>query len=277
MLTTTVPVMPEGARVEDALTRDSHDFYRRMLAACLGSGIEFLIGGTYALEHYAGITRPSKDLDLFVRERDCGPLLALLARHGCRVELTFPHWLGKAFTGEDFIDVIFNAGNGLAPVDDAWFRHAESTTVFNLDVRLCPAEETIWSKAWVMERERFDGADVAHILRSRAHHIDWQRLVDRFGDHWRVLMSHLVMFGFIYPGERHRVPEWVMQAMLERLSTEGGDGASVERMCQGTLLSREQYLIDIDRWNYADARLGQKGSMTEADIAHWTAAIQNSR
>src|SRR5436190_14699021 len=110
MLMTTVPVMPEGARVEDALSRASHDFYRRMLAACLDSGIDFLVGGTYALEHYAGITRPSKDLDLFVRERDCAPLLGLLARSGCRVELTFPHWLGKAFTGEDFIDVIFNAG-----------------------------------------------------------------------------------------------------------------------------------------------------------------------
>ncbi len=276
MLTTTAPVMPEGARVEDALSPRSHDFYHRMLAVALDRGIEFLVGGTYALEHYAGITRPSKDLDLFVRPRDVKPMLDLLQSHGCRVELTFPHWLGKAFYGEDFIDIIFNAGNGVAPVDDLWFAHSERCVAFDHELMLCPAEETIWSKAWVMERERYDGADVAHILRSRAHHLDWPRLLDRFGDHWRVLLSHLVLFGFVYPGERHRLPEWVMQTLIERLTSESGEVASIERVCQGTLMSREQYLIDIDRWDYADARVAGR-LMTEADVAHWTAAIQNSR
>lgn len=276
MLTTTVPVMPEGSRVEDALTARSHDFYHRMLSAALDSGIEFLLGGTYALEHYAGIIRPSKDVDLFVRARDVQPMLDLLQSMGCRVELTFPHWLGKAFYGEDFIDIIFNAGNGVAAVDDKWFDHAETCNAFGLELALCPAEETIWSKAWVMERERYDGADVAHILRARAQNLDWQRLIDRFSDHWRVLLSHLVLFGFVYPGERHRVPTWVMQQLLDKLSVESTEVASIERVCQGTLMSREQYLIDVDRWNYADARIETK-TMTEADIAHWTAAIQNSR
>ena len=35
---------------------------------------------------------------------------------------------------------------------------------------LIPAEEMIWSKAFIMERERYDGADVAHILRACAEH-----------------------------------------------------------------------------------------------------------
>jgi len=30
--------------------------------------------------------------------------------------------------------------------------------------------------------------------------------VRRFGDAWPVLLSHLILFGFIYPGERGRVP-----------------------------------------------------------------------
>lgn len=277
MLTTTAPVMPEGARVEDALSPHSHDFYHRMLAVALDSGIEFLVGGTYSLEHYAAITRPSKDLDLFVRPNDAQRMLDLFHDHGCRVELTYPHWLGKAFNGEDFIDIIFNAGNGIAGVDDAWFENAEKCQAFGHELPLCPAEETIWSKAWVMERERYDGADVAHILRARADKLDWKRLIARFGDdHWRVLMSHLVMFGFVYPGERHKVPGWVMKELVDRVTTESTQVSSIERVCQGTLVSREQYLIDIDRWNYEDARLSQT-NMSEEDVAHWTAAIQNSR
>ena len=50
-----------------------------------------------------------------------------------------------------------------------------------------------------MERERYDGADVAHIILAYGDRMDWRRLIDRFGRYWRVLLSHLVLYGFIYP------------------------------------------------------------------------------
>ena len=267
-------VMPEGRRVEDTLPASTHDFYRRMILAVRDSNIDFLIGGTYAIEQWAGFARPTKDLDLFVRPEHARAMLDVLAHNGCRVELTYPHWLGKAFRGDAFIDVIFNAGNGIAKVDDLWFEHASNCKAFGLDVKLCPAEETLWSKSWVMERERYDGADVAHILRARADELDWPRLLDRFGNDWRILLSHLVLFGFVYPCERHRVPAWVMDHLMARLAHEHHSQPEAGRVCQGTLVSREQYLIDIDRWDYGDARLGERHTMTPEEIAHWTAAIQ---
>ena len=45
-------------------------------------------------------------------------------------------------------------------------------------------------------------------------------------------------------------------------------------MCDGTVLSREQYLVDIAARGYVDGRLAPRGEMTAADIAHWTAAIR---
>ena len=69
-------------------------------------------------------------------------------------------------------------------------------------LRLCPLEELVWSKAFVQERERFDGADVLHLLRDAGRDIDWPRLVARFGDYWPVLLSHLVSFHFVYPDHR---------------------------------------------------------------------------
>ena len=48
------------------------------------------------------------------------------------------------------------------------------------------------------------------------------------------------------------------------------------KLCQGTLLSRAQYLVDIDEWGYEDARLHPRGAMTEDQIADWTAAIDKS-
>ena len=45
------------------------------------------------------------------------------------------------------------------------------------------------------------------------------------------------------------------------------------KVCQGTLLSRAQYLVDVEEWGYEDARVTPRGSMTEEQIAVWTAAI----
>ena len=117
--------------------------------------------------------------------------------------------------------------------------------LLGIPVRLCPPEEIIWSKAYVMERERFDGADIAHLIRKSGRDFDWHRLLRRFGAHWRVLLVHLVMFGFVYPGERDIVPAWVIHELSDRLRREAEEPPPAEKVCQGTLLSREQYLVDI--------------------------------
>lgn len=49
------------------------------------------------------------------------------------------------------------------------------------------------------------------------------------------------------------------------------------KVCQGTLLSRAQYLVDVDEWGYEDARVTPRGSMTPEQVAVWTAAIDKSR
>jgi len=131
----------------------------------------------------------------------------------------------------------------------------------------------LWSKALIQERERFDGADVAHLLRACAAQIDWQHLLRRFGGNWRVLLSHLILFGYIYPSERQRLPSWVMQALLRRLTVSLSAPSPTQRLCRGTLLSRQQYLIDVEQWGYLDARLRPDNPMSESDIATWTAAI----
>ena len=140
-------------------------------------------------------------------------------------------------------------------------------------VKLAPPEEMIWSKAMIMERERFDGADVAHIFRHCSGLLNWDRLVRRFGTNWRVLLSHLVLFGFIYPGERALIPSATMKELLNRLLAELDVPTRDSKVCQGTLLSRAQYLVDIDDWGYEDARLAPRGSMTDEQIEVWTGAI----
>ena len=248
-------------------------FYRAALTRLLDVRIPFMVGGGYAFRHYTGIERWTKDLDVFVRPRDAEAILHTLRPLGRDAEILFPHWLGKVYGDDAFIDVVFSSGNGVAVVDDEWLRYAVSGTVLGLPVRICPAEETIWSKAFVAERERYDGADIAHIIEAVGDRLDWARLLRRFGDDWRVLFSHLVLFGYVYPGQRDRVPTWVMGALVGRLWDDRRTRAEDSRTCRGTLLSREQYLPDIQHHGYRDARLEPPARMTPAEVALWTRAI----
>lgn len=262
-----------GSPSWDELDPQSKAFYGRVLTLLNDEGIPFLIGGAFAFAHYTGIERNTKDLDLFIRREDYERIEAVMREQGYVAELTYPHWLAKVFDGEAFIDLIFNSGNGVSPVDDEWFRHADPGEVLGVPVQICPAEETLWSKAFIMERERYDGADVAHMLRERGDQLDWPRLLRRFDDNWRVLLSHLVLFGFIYPGERSRVPATVMGRLLERLRRETHQEPPETEVCAGTLLSREQYLHDTEQQGYVDVRLTDASTMTEEDVAQWTEAI----
>jgi hypothetical protein len=265
--------MRDQSTVGDTLDLQIKTFYQRGLRKLTEARIPFLVGGAYALAHYTGIIRHTKDFDIFVKAEDSERTLETLAQAGYLVERTFPHWLGKAFSEVGFFDVIHSSGNGVATVDQAWLDHAEEAVILDQTLKLCPVEEIIWSKSFVMERERYDGADIAHLLRVRGAQLDWKRLVSRFGPHWRVLLSYLVLFGFIYPGERSTIPSGVMAELIGRLQDEQIRPCPDERICQGTVLSREQFLFDIETAGYRDARLEPLGSMSAEAIHHWTAAI----
>jgi hypothetical protein len=262
--------------VEDELSAEAREFYRRGVDILHDAGIPFLVGGAYALERYTGVVRHTKDFDVFLRRRDCIRALAVFGDRGYRPELTFPHWLGKVYFQSAFIDLIFSSGNGVVEVDDGWFAHAVPAHVFDKPVHLCPAEETIWSKSFVMERERYDGADIAHLLRARAERLDWTRLLARFGPDWRLLLTNLILFGYIYPSEQARIPHDVMNDLLERLHQDSRNSAPATPICQGTMLSRQQYLTDINSWGYQDPRLVPLGRMTTEAVTRWSAAIDKN-
>ena len=255
---------------------DKAVLYKAALEMLNRSGVPYMVGGTYAFQYYAGISRTTKDFDIFVRPRDVQRTLDVLKRTGFKTEMAFSHWLAKAHHGDKFIDVIFSSGNGVAEVDDEWFAHAVDEEVLGVAVKLCPAEEMIWSKGLIMERERFDGADVAHLFRHCSGLLNWDRLVRRFGNNWRVLLAHLTLFGFIYPGERSLIPSNVIKDLINRLTAELDIPTRDSKVCQGTLLSRSQYLVDIDEWGYEDARVSPRGSMSEEQVAEWTAAIDKT-
>ena len=216
--------------------------------------VPYVVAGAYAFFEYTGIYRDTKDLDVFLRRSDLDAAFDALDEAGFRTELVDPVWIGKGYRGEWFVDLIFSSGNGVAVVDDDWFRYAPAARVMGVPVRLAPPEEIVWSKAFVCERERYDGNDIANLLRACGDRIDWDRLLARFADHWEVLLAHLVMYRFSFPSERSKVPDWVMRELLRRTWEAIVEGDWQRRVCRGPLVSKAQYRHVLDHLGYADVR-----------------------
>jgi hypothetical protein len=242
---------PRGGRPKGEVGR----FYRNALASLQEAGLRFLVCGGYAFEFYTRIARRTKDIDIFVLEEDVPAILDNLAGCGYRIDISEPAWLAKAHCGEDFIDIIYNSGNSLCPVDESWFEHAIEGELLDLTVMIAPVEEIIWQKCFIMVRHRYDGADVAHFIHALGHRLDWRRLLDRFGDHWRVLLSHLVLFEYIYPGTRSVIPSWAKEELswLAQNEWRSEMNGSAD-LCRGVFLSPLDFQADIAEFGYRDPR-----------------------
>ena len=243
--------------------QEEEDAHRKALRVLQEGGFEPMVGGAYALRTHTGIWRDTKDLDLFLRKDRIEGALEALDEAGYRTEFTDRMWIAKAFSGPYFIDLIFSSGNGVGTVDEHWSRRAATCEVLGLPSLVVPAEEMIWQKAFIQERERFDGADIHHLLRCKGAHLDWEHLLGRFGEkHWEILLVHLITFRFAFPSDKEQVPGWVMRELMGRLQEREEKEASPDRICRGTLLSRQQYLHETNVQGYLDAR--------EVEVSGWT-------
>ncbi|HSU68073.1 MAG TPA: hypothetical protein VLJ39_14445 [Tepidisphaeraceae bacterium] len=241
------------------------DFYLHSLELMDRSGAPYVVGGGYAMACYTGIVRPTKDLDVFIKRENAGKVLGVFAEAGYRTERTWPHFLVKAIAPDGaFVDLLYSSANGLCEVDDAMLARPVHQDMLGRVAPLCPVEDMIWSKAFVASRDRFDGADIMHLILSQSERIDWKRLRNRFRGHERVLLAHLIMFDYVYPAERSRVPRRIIS---ELMSAARNEPAADEPICRGTFLSNNQYVFDVTRRGYRDARLAPGGPMTPDEVA----------
>ncbi len=242
----------------------TRQFYRDAMRRLDDAGLPYVVGGGYAMAYYSGIQRNTKDLDIFMKPEDHERALEVLAAAGYRTEYFYPFWIAKAVSGEAFMDIIYSSGNGICRVDDDWINNAVPYDVLGYPTRLTPAEEQLWSKAFVMDRDRFDGGDVIHLILGRAQEMDWERLVGRFRGHERVLLAHLILFGYVYPCDRDRVPGWVIPKLLESVGNELKPDAN---LCRGANLAHGgSYGTALREWGYVDARLKPHGTLTQEQI-----------
>jgi hypothetical protein len=235
---------------ENVNQNPAHAFYQEALQYMKDKQTPFLMGGAFALRKYTGIYRDTKDLDIFCKASDYGILLRHMAEKGFKTEITDPRWLAKAFKDEHFIDFIFNTTNNICAVDDSWYEHSTKGELFGVEIDFIAPEEMLWSKIYVQNRERYDGADVNHIILKCGKTLDWKRIMTRIEQHWHLLLAQFLNFQFVYPSEREAIPRWLFEELLEKARIQYELPTPIAQVCLGPLVDHTSYLVDVSEWNY---------------------------
>jgi Nucleotidyl transferase of unknown function (DUF2204) len=242
---------PESSPVTSSepqiLTSEQEALYREVLLSLEQHRIPYAVSGAFALREYTGICRITKDLDVFLTAENSARALVRLREEGFTCEVCDPVWLAKAHRDGYFVDLITGMSNAVVVVDHSWIERSRPATIVGIATRVLAPEELLASKLFVTRRERFDGADIAHIIYGTQGNIEWDRVLQLIGEHWEILLWALLFFRYSYPAQTSFVPAALWRGLLDRFASEiAGDYRHAP--FRGSLLDDNMFSIDFKEW-----------------------------
>ncbi len=225
--------------------------YRDVLLALEEHHVPYAVAGAFALREYTGICRMTKDLDVFLPAEAVSHALQLLREAGFECEITDPVWLAKAHRDDFFVDLITGMSNATIVVDQRWIERSQTAEIVGVKTRVLAPEELLASKLFVVRRERFDGADIAHIIYGKEGKLEWERILQLVGEHWEILFWMLLFFRYNYPAQTAYVPRWLWRDLLQRLST-AIEHPETNAPFRGSLVDDYMFAIDVKEWKMED-------------------------
>ncbi len=234
--------------VGERLEPEAAEAYRRWLELLNQTGVPYLVGGAFAMLAHAGIFRDTKDLDVFIRPRDLKAVLEAMQQAGFDTEVRDVFWLAKVNHHPLFMDVIFGLSADAVRVEEEWFGNALGEALLGVPTSLLGLEELIATKAYVLRSDRFDGADICHLIRAARGKVDWPRVSALVHDP-TILLWHLLLFGMIYPGHADYLPqEWMIEAFEQ--VRKGWSSPMPAQAFTGNLIDPLRFAVDVEHWGY---------------------------
>jgi hypothetical protein len=262
--------VPETSSAPLILPAEQRDLFREVLALAERRGISYAVAGAFAMQQHTGIFRDTKDLDLFLTAENAARAVQYLGEEGFECEAFDPVWLFKVHRDEFFVDLITGMSNATIIVDDSWIQRSIPCVVHEVETRVLAAEELLASKLFVARRERFDGADIAHIIYGTKGKIDWQRILQLVGPHWEMLLWSLVLFHYAYPASTDYVPAELWKDLLSRFQQAVLHPDPSEKF-RGSLVDDKVFAIDVNEWGldnlmqeYRERRLRSLSSICQS-------------
>lgn len=202
-----------GRAWTEQIPDDEWAIYQRVVAEARAEGVNFALGGAFAVAAYTGFWRNTKDLDFYVVPAQRDAMIAAVTRAGLAdyywVQPYDRGWIYRAHQGDIIADVIWAMANRRALVDEAWITRGREVAVRGQRVRAVAAEEMIWAKLYILHRDRCDWPDVLNLIYAVGAELDWARLLGRLGDDARLLAGVLSVYLWLCPGRSRALPGWL--------------------------------------------------------------------
>jgi hypothetical protein len=194
----------------DAMPADDWPPYHEAIQAVQDAGVPFAVGGGLAFGCYAHRSRYTKDVDLFLRPADRERAIAAVRGVGFvdyhEREPYQRHWIYRGIREGLLLDLIWQMANERAAVDDQWLARGPVIAIHGTPVRLVPAEEIVWAKLYVLQRDRADWPDIFNLLARCGPRLDWDHLVRRMGGDLPLLAAAVQVFGWLAPDRAGALP-----------------------------------------------------------------------
>lgn len=232
---------------------ESREIFANWLTLLNRIGVPYIVGGAFAVHFYTGIWRSTKDLDVFLPPQHVRKVLKAAEQSGFETAVKSGHWLAKVCQGPYFLDLLFGFWNGQLQVSEEWLAASQHGEVAGVPVPLIGFEDLITSKLYVAARDRFDGADILHLIRSRQGAIEWPRILDWLGKNCQLLLWHLLLFDYVYP-DRPRPEIRDVTSMLFQKVRENWSRPTPAGFFRGPFLDPVSYNVDLEIWGYEDPR-----------------------
>lgn len=227
-------------RWPDVTSETQLAIYTDVVHEVTARGIPFAVGGSLAMAVYAGLLRPSKDLDLYVTPENKDRMIEVMRYLGLRDYYDkVPYdrgWIYRSTKDDVIVDIIWHMANRRAAVDERWITNGPELAVDHQSIRVIPLEEMIWSKLYVLQRERCDWPDILNLINRRAAEIDWRHLLNRIAEDAPLLGAVLDVYCWLCPENISKLPSWV----LSRVRPSGKRGESGNRVA---LLDTRPWLV----------------------------------
>jgi len=244
-------IVPETSSQPSVIPEQQLFLFREILELLEKKNVPFAVAGAFALRQHTGISRDTKDLDLFLTSKNATKALKILQEADFECEVCDPVWLFKAHRDDFFVDLITGMSNAVIVVEDSWIERAKPAVIYDVSTRVLAGEELIASKLFVTRRERFDGADIAHVIYGTQGKLDWQRVLQLIGEHWEMLLWALVLFRYAYPAQTGYVPKELWQELIDRYRDTIAHSDPGARF-RGSLIDDKMFAIDVNEWGMAN-------------------------
>ena len=202
METSVFPRAKAAAILAGLISDDQLLVYGPVLAAAKKAGLRVAVGGGLAFSAYSGCARNTKDMDLFVVD-DEEKLMAIMADRALPEYTDVPYdrtWSYRGTRGGYIVDLLWRMLNGRGAVDDVWTSQGWELEVRGVLFRLVPPEELLWSKLYILRRDRSDWPDILNIVFAQGPGMDWEHLCTRLEEDVTVLAAVMTLFRWMCPG-----------------------------------------------------------------------------